>query len=306
MKISFIVPLYNEDKVIKACLDSIVSEMKNGDEIIVIDNGSTDNSIKFVKSYNGIKLFRKPKLTIAGLRNFGARLASGELLAFIDADCIICPNWRINVIDTMSNADVAACGSKYDIPVGARWIEKAWFSQKRKSEGKVNYINSGNLVVKKDIFIEAGGFNEDLVTGEDAEFGLRLDKANYVIWENPMIKVIHLGNPKDIWSFYKKQCWHGLGMFGTMKISFFDKPVLMTALFLLFLIFGIISFFLINNIVFAFSSISFFLFFIPIVSAFYRVMQYQNFIYFPHLVVLYLLYFLARINALFKITIGQV
>lgn len=301
--ITFIVPLYNEEKSIALCLDSIVLEMNDNDEIIAVDNGSTDRSIEIVRSYPQICLLERPGISIGSLRNVGAMGAKGSILAFIDADCVVCKGWRKAVASSFKDQDVAACGSKYDLPSNGRWIEKAWFSQRKEFAGPVNYINSGNLAVNKHIFVELGGFDGNLVTGEDAEFCWRLKMKGYVVWENPDIKAIHLGNPKNLWNFYKKQRWHGLGMFGTFKISRLDKPVIMTLGFI-FCCFFAVSFFVVcikNVETCSLLLPTFLFFFVPLLTSIFRCFQYQNYAHFLHLVLLYSLYYVARSDALVRI-----
>lgn len=306
--ISFIVPLYNEEKVLAMCLDSIVSVMEENDEIIVVDNGSKDKSIEIVRGYRRVALMIRPNVTIGTLRNAGAMVARGDIFSFIDADCVVGNNWRCQVVNVFRNPVVAACGSKYGLPFNSHWIETAWFSQKKISAGPVNYINSGNLAVSKVAFNKIGGFDENLVTGEDAEFCSRLRLNGYVVFEDPNIKAIHLGNPKDLLNFYKKQRWHGLGMFGTFKISLLDKPVIMTIVFMFCSLFAFSSFLECLNSGESFSlilPISLVLF-VPILTSLYRCFQYKNFFHFFQLILLYFLYYVARAEAIVRIVYSKI
>ena len=62
------------------------------------------------------------------------------------------------------------------------------------------------------------------MTGEDAEFGQRLNAAGYRIHAHPALRAIHLGNPKSVRQFFRRQVWHGIGMFGTVEWRTIDKP----------------------------------------------------------------------------------
>lgn len=303
IQISFIVPLYNEEKTIASCLDSIIAELQENDEIIIVDNGSSDKSANIARAYKSVLLLERPGVTVAAVRNFGAKVAKGNVLAFIDADCILCRDWRMQLLKTLEVQSVAATGSKYCLPVSACWIEKVWYSQRNNSAGKAKYINSGNLAIRKDIFFRVGGFDEALVTGEDSELCWRLSHMGNIVFENPEIKAIHLGNPKNLWRFYKQQRWHSLGMFGTFKISCFDKPVMMTIAFVfcllcsLLITFNNTEVFYLNSQVLALILILS----IPVMTTMYRCCQYRNFLYFPQLVLLYMVYFVARVDALLRI-----
>lgn len=306
--ISFIVPVKNAEATIQLCLESIINEMIDGDQLIVIDNGSTDKTIDIAKCYLDIVLLEKPGISVGKLRNEGARVASGVILGFIDADCVIGAGWRRQIFHSIAPPNIAATGSKYSLPQRSHWIERAWFSQTQRESGEVNYINSGNLAVKRDVFFKVGGFDESLITGEDAELCLRLKSKGYLVWEDPAIKAVHLGNPKSLSSFYKKQRWHGLGMFGTFRVSWLDKPLIMTLGFALCWLVAVLMMFALivldrNHLVWV--SVPF-IFLVPGVTAIFRCFQYRQYTFFPQYVVLYTLYYCARTEALFKIVLKRV
>jgi GT2 family glycosyltransferase len=307
MNISFIIPLYNEEKTILRCLLAIKGQLEDGDEIIIVDNGSTDESLAVISSLQNVRVVRRPGITIGAVRNAGAALAKGQLLAFIDADCVIRPKWRDSVIDTFANDQVGASGSKVNIPDEALWIEKAWYSQRQEEYRPVSYINSGNFVVRRGIFEEMGGFREDLTTGEDSELGWRINKAGYAIFDNPGIKSIHLGNPTTLNTFYKKEKWHALGMMGTFEVSFVDKPLIMTVMFAISnLIAGVLLFlFLVQgNTTSAFALPAALIGLVPVTTVLYRVKQFGNARYFLELVLLYWIYYMARANVLILLCWG--
>jgi glycosyltransferase involved in cell wall biosynthesis len=302
-KISFIIPAKNEESTIRLCLEAILNEMIDGDQLIVVDNGSTDKTIGIVKSFPNIHFLDRPDASVGRLRNEGARIANGEVLGFIDADCVIGQGWRDKVIHALRNPNVAVTGAKCSLPEKPHWIEKVWYSQRKRYSGEVKYINSGNLAVIRDIFFQVGGFDESLITGEDAEFCWRLRSYGFLLWEDPDIIAVHYSNPKDIYNFYKKERWHGLGMFGTFKIFWFDKPVIMTFSFVLccvvalFLTFSSIQ----ADKVHYFFIALLLIFFVPGITAIFRCLQFKHFNFFPQYLVLYTLYYIARSDALLRI-----
>lgn len=308
MNISYIIPVFNEQLTIRQCLDAIVAQLQQGDEIIVVDNGSTDKSLDNIRTIQNISIVYSPDVTIGAVRNAGANIAKGQILAFIDADCVICPAWRDNVISTLNLNTVVATGSKVVIPENAGWLEKAWYSQRNSQCSRVSYINSGNFIILRKVFEEIGGFSEDLITGEDSELGWRINKAGYSILDNPEIKTIHLGNPKSLKNFYMKEKWHAIGMMGTFKISCFDKPLIMTVVFALCNLIAIIIIFVsivrvisVSGVITAVVLASF----VPVVTACYRVIRYKNTRYFFHLICLYWVYFIARTNTFCKLALGK-
>jgi glycosyltransferase involved in cell wall biosynthesis len=301
MNITFIIPLFNEEKTILICLEALKEQMEAGDEIIVVDNGSTDGSVAAISGLPHIKIIERPGKTIAAVRNAGATIATGEVLAFIDADCVICPGWRQNVVKTFAGTGVGASGSKVEVPDDAVWIEKAWYSQKISSYRRVSYINSGNLVIRREIFEQAGGFREDLATGEDSELGWRVNMAGHPVIDNPAIRAVHLGNPKTLIEFYRKEKWHALGMMGTFRLFLLDKPLIMTASFAVCNFFAAILFIYFlakGSMVPALACPVVLIGGVPVVTSLYRVAQFGNTRYFLDLVLLYWIYYLARANVL--------
>lgn len=240
--VSIIIPTYNEAKFIELCLKSLMALNYPHDRlgIIVVDNASTDETVSICKEFTS-KIYIAPNLTVAALRNYGASQAAGEIYAFIDADCVADKDWLLNAI-TLVGEENCITGSKYLVPDDGTWIEKAWFSQRPKGRKEVPYINSGNLIVPASIFIKIGGFQESLKTGEDYEFCLRASKETKII-SDENIMVTHLGNPKTIKQFLKREIWHGIGALGSLNINFFDKPLIGTVAFFILTIFQLIGIF---------------------------------------------------------------
>jgi len=296
MNISFIIPVLNGEKYIHQCLESILSEMGTSDEVIVIDNGSTDETVGIVEAFENIQLLKYPVLTVSALRNRGAEKTNNPLLAFIDADCILCKGWRQQVITVFKDESIHSAGSLYDIPENARWIEKAWFSQKILEKTRVKYINSGNLVVRRTVFEKLDGFDESLVSDEDCDFGGRLNKAGYSMLEDPDIRVVHLGNPKSLRQFYKKEEWHATSALAGQTLKTLDRPTMMSILFgisvLLSFILAVASTMVEVSLLWAALSVLS----MPLVTAIYRAYQFKKYRYIPGLTLLWLIFYLVRIK----------
>lgn len=90
---SVIIPTYNEEQYIGACLKSLLNQTNKPDEIIVVDNNSTDDTVKIVKSFSGVKLLKEARQGQLYARKFGFDNAKSDILATIDADCIALPHW---------------------------------------------------------------------------------------------------------------------------------------------------------------------------------------------------------------------
>jgi len=211
MKVSIIIPTYNEEEHLPACLDSIfsINYPKEDIEVIVIDNGSTDQTREIAKSY-GVRVLRDDSMNVSGLRNFGASQSKGDILAFVDADCIVSKEWLRNASRYFDNMDVAVWGAPATLPKESTWVQQTWYlvRQKEKQVQKVDWLETMNLFVRKEQFMAIGGFIATLVTCEDVDFCYRLRKHGKILSDG-RIDVTHLGEAKTVKEFIKKEIWRG-------------------------------------------------------------------------------------------------
>lgn len=297
LNVSFIIPVLNGEQYISACLDSIENEMGMLDEIILVDNGSTDRTLDIAKRYPRVQLLIHPECTIAGLRNRGAEYSKNDILGFIDSDCTLCPGWRESVISVLAREGVSATGSISSLPLDPTWVERVWLSERKRTERQVNYIPSANFVVTRSAFQLIGGFNERLVTDEDSDIGMRLRAQGFGIIDSPDVNVIHMGNAKNLYQFAVRQKWHATSMLQNFSLK--DKPLVMTIFFFCAIILSVIIVFApLNGRIDPIWGLPVILF-VPVITAVYRVFQYGNYHYFFHLILLYFVYYLARVASLF-------
>ncbi len=292
--LSFIVPVLNGESFIGDCLDYMTKELSGDDEIIIVDNGSTDRTIEIAQSYDKVSVLSHPNITIAALRNRGVEKAQGNTLAFIDCDCLICPGWRKAVVETLADSSVHATGSHFDLSLSPTWIEKAWIPPRHTTPRKTHYIPSGNLVVRKDVYETIGGFDESLVTDEDTEIGLRLNRLGYTIIDAPGVRVMHQGNAKTLGQFTSKEKWHATSITRTFSAQALDKPMVMTILFMLATILLLISIPLSFFISAPWYILSLIILAVPVLTALYRAYTYQNYKYIPQLTLLFLIFYCVR------------
>ena len=126
MKISVVIPVYNEEKYIKNCLDSLMKQEEKPDEIIVIDNNCTDNTTNVVKKYKNIKVIRERKQGIIAARNAGFDHAQGNIIARCDADTILPVKWVKNIKQHFLEDELIVAISMpiliHDIPGGNKFL----------------------------------------------------------------------------------------------------------------------------------------------------------------------------------------
>lgn len=217
INISFIIPAYNENKYLEKCLINIktLSE-KNliNFEIIVIDNGSTDNTVDLAKKYTDL-VYSIERNSVSKARNVGVSKASHEIIAFIDADVVLTISWfrclLANYEEYMSDLNFIA-GYQYAVREKGTWIEKYWFKNI-----KDKFFSGGNILTSKVLFNSISGFDEKLKTSEDYDFCQRSIAigANYLA--NDGYEAIHEGYPRDLTNFFKREFWHGEGDYRTFS-----------------------------------------------------------------------------------------
>lgn len=116
-KISIVIPMFNCEKYIQPCIDSILNQTFEDFELIIIDDFSTDQSLKIVDSYRDsrIKLFRRAKnFGRSSARNFGLELSRGEFIFFMDHDDAILPNTLDTLIHSVDDFDVIYMNSFFE------------------------------------------------------------------------------------------------------------------------------------------------------------------------------------------------
>jgi glycosyltransferase involved in cell wall biosynthesis len=155
-----------------------------------------------------LQIASKPKGSISAVRNYGASLGTGEILAFLDADCLAPEKWLREAINQVPKSSV--WGAHYLIPGNASWVSRVWSEYQAKSyDGVVSFLPAGDMFIHRVDFDRLGGFDESVETSEDVDLCTRASTIGLNIIAMSALAVIHEGSPRTLLGFYRQNRWHG-------------------------------------------------------------------------------------------------
>jgi len=201
MRISIIVPVYNNATDLPECLAALMGSNCPSFEIIVVDDGSTD-ATPIVADRMGVKVIRlRENAGVAAARNCGARHARGEILFFVDADVVVAPGAVERVVKVFEdNLELSAVFGSYDAQPRARGIVSQYRNllhhfghQNGNPEASTFWAGCG--AVRRSAFQEIGGFDAKRFrypSIEDIELGYRLRQAGHRILLDKALQGTHL------------------------------------------------------------------------------------------------------------------
>jgi GT2 family glycosyltransferase len=226
MRLSVIVPVHNGGEDLRQCLQALLKSTRLPDELIVVDDASTDASANIASEFNAL-IIAQDKVPVgpAKSRNRGAGIAQGDILIFIDSDVVVHENTLAAFEDYFIRHPgiVALFGSYDDHPPHRNSVslyknlQHHFVHQHGKQEASTFWAGAG--AVRRDVFVKVGGFNESYVRPsiEDIEFGFRLRNSGNRVWLCPDIQVTHLKR----WNFFS---W--------LRSDIFDRAIPWTRLIL--------------------------------------------------------------------------
>lgn len=198
-KISVIIPAYNAEKYLNQCLDSIVAQTIFEEiEVIVINDGSTDNTQKiaedYKKKYSNFKVYSQENKGLSVTRARGIELAQGEYIGWVDADDFIKPNMYEKLLREGNGADVVICNYAFyphSVATKAKWFKEY--------KGSVDWLflqrntQPWNKIVKKKLLIDID-MPKWIIRCADGAYFMCLVKANTIVTINDELYVYRVGH----------------------------------------------------------------------------------------------------------------
>ena len=210
---SVIIPVYNRERFIAKAIESVLNQSCKDFELIVVDDGSTDNTPKIIQQYP-LRYIRQDNRGVSAARNAGIKAARGAIIALLDSD----DEWRKDHLST--HKEFFTQHPSYKIhQTDEIWIRSGKFLNKKKIHqkkgGHIFYeslhlclISPSAVAIKRELFDEVGFFREDFVVCEDYELWLRITRK-YPVGFTPKVTVIKYGGHEDQLSrrYYAMDRW---------------------------------------------------------------------------------------------------
>jgi mycofactocin glycosyltransferase len=200
--VSIVIAVYNRAGEIGSCIESLLKlDYRGKREIIVVDDGSTDNTSAVVSQYNVRLITQEQNTGQSAARNAGVAVAKGEIAAFIDSDCIAEPGWLRELVPYFQDSRNALVGGYV-----ASFFRESILDRYEEAKSPLNmgetvltgsgeesdfYVPTCNMLIKKDVYLQVGGLDENLRVGEDVDFCWKLKERGFRLVYVPKGRVRH-------------------------------------------------------------------------------------------------------------------
>src|SRR5256712_11528825 len=213
--VSVIVCSYNGGRTLAACLDSFSKLTYPDYEVILVDDGSTDDTAYTATQFPQVRYIHQSNHGLSHARNTGAAAARGEVLAYTDSDCMADVDWLYYLIGTLISGDYAGVGGPNVTPPAQNWVQACVAaapggpSHVLLTDTVAEHIPGCNMAFYRWAFESVGGFDAEYhKAGDDVDFCWRIQQAGWVIAFSPPAIVWHFRR-FSFRAFLKQQNWYG-------------------------------------------------------------------------------------------------
>ncbi|MFH1722450.1 MAG: glycosyltransferase [Candidatus Altiarchaeota archaeon] len=219
IKASVVIATRNRCEKLQECLQSLEEQSlsKNDFEIIVIDDGSKDSTKIFLEEWSGEdnkrhRYFIQKHSGVATARNKGINASKGEFICITDDDCVPDERWLEELLKGYTDEKIGGVGGKIICAPPETIVEK--YSE---DAGLINqqkfidyFIVTANASYKKNVLIQVGGFDEELISHVDTDLGIRIRLAGYILAYKESAIVCHR-HRSTLFGLFYQQFWYGRG-----------------------------------------------------------------------------------------------
>jgi glycosyltransferase involved in cell wall biosynthesis len=193
LTLSLIIPVYNEERHMKACLDAVSKQATMPDEVLVIDNNCSDATIDIAKQYDFVTIIKEPKQGLIAARDRGFNSAIGDILGRIDADSVIAPDWVQVVLATFEQqkdvSGVTGLAQTYLFPFARRFtptnVSKSYLQYVEADYG-VGMLWGANMAIRSQAWQQVKGLvhSDDSQVHEDQDISCCFSRLSLPIVRN--------------------------------------------------------------------------------------------------------------------------
>ena len=221
LKISIIIPAFNEESVLDSCLQALAKQTMPPHEIIVVDNNSTDKTAEIIKKYPFVKMLKEKKQGIIAAHHRGFDSATGDIIARIDADTVVSKTWveRVNknFVEDASLSALTGPGGVYEIAFKDMYpglfFSKYYFLLGKKLMG-FQLLWGSNMAIRKPMW--------DLIKDETC-------KDERIVHDDVDISIlIHERRGKIKYDQYLKVYIHGMRFINLLKVAEYHRKMIST------------------------------------------------------------------------------
>jgi GT2 family glycosyltransferase len=204
--VSVVIISRNEGKRLEATVRNVMRTLPaDRRELIVVDDGSTDDSFRFLRRQRGVRVLRSEGVGVAKARNFGASHACGDVIVFCDAHMKLPPRWHRALVEPLESREVGAVAPGiystteparrgFGLYLAGPELRARWKPFPGPSPARVPILPGCLLAMRRDVFDATGGFDPGMrqLGGNDNELSLRLWLLGYELLVVPRVEAGHL------------------------------------------------------------------------------------------------------------------
>ncbi len=194
-RVSIVIPTYNAEKTIGPLLDSLMALDYPHYDVIVVNDGSKDNTRRVVETYP-VRLVDQPNRGASAARDTGLRASSGDIVAYVDSDVTVDSDWLGNLVEPFSDHSIAATTGRTVFMRSdkcASWLRSLDIERRNSRRREFTLLANGpNCAFRRDILLQVGGFDPSWYHAEDTEVSYKIWQAGYRIKYVPEAVVNHV------------------------------------------------------------------------------------------------------------------
>jgi len=209
-----VVAAFNAEATIRDCVDSVLSQNYPSDrfELVVVDNASRDRTADVLHAYDTkLRVLHERTRGAAAARNAGVAAARGELVAFVDADCVAHKDWLRNIVRPFAEGGDWIVGGRIAAREPGNPIERFGdriHDNSKSIAARPPYVITMNCCLSLDVLRTLGGFDERFLRSQDVDLSYRAVQAGYrFVYRDDAI--VYHRHPETLWALFRKGFQHG-------------------------------------------------------------------------------------------------